>query len=37
MASAEPCGGVGLAEFKKLIEAVLKEAAGPNMTPVPGR
>jgi len=30
-------GGVGLADFKKLIEAALKEAAGPVMTPVPGR
>ena len=30
-------GGVGLADFKKLIEAALKEAAGPNMTTVPGR
>jgi len=30
-------GGVGLADFKKLIEAALKEAAGPAMTPVPGR
>jgi hypothetical protein len=30
-------GGVGLADFKKLIEAALKEAAGPNMIPVPGR
>ena len=30
-------GGVGLADFKKLIEAALKEAAGPNMTPVPGK
>jgi len=30
-------GGVGLGDFKKLIEAALKEAAGPNMTPVPAR
>jgi protein-disulfide isomerase len=30
-------GGVGLADFKKLIEAALEEAAGPNMTPVPAR
>ena len=30
-------GGVGLAEFKELTDAALKEAAGPNMTPVPGR
>jgi protein-disulfide isomerase len=30
-------GGVDLADFKKLMEAALKEAAGPNMTPVPGR
>jgi protein-disulfide isomerase len=30
-------GGVGLDGFKKLIEAALKEAARPAMTPVPGK
>jgi protein-disulfide isomerase len=30
-------GGVGLADFKKLIEAALKEAAGPVATPASER
>ena len=30
-------GGVGLADFKKLIDAALKDAAAPAMTPVPAR